>query len=83
MLAPVLTFHAPAHTPRRFWQCQPPGYTAPPEAKKTVTFTVTQTIPKVTKAQVKSDALASGMEDEVNAAVAGGWPAPGAAASQP
>ncbi len=43
--------------PRRFWQCQPPGSTAPPEAaaEKTVTITVTQNLPGVPAAKVKSD----------------------------
>jgi hypothetical protein len=32
---------------RRFWQCQPPGYTAPPEGRGKVTIRMTQDLPKV------------------------------------
>jgi hypothetical protein len=40
------THTRPAHA-ARFWQCQPPGYTAPPEGRGKVTVRMTQNLPKV------------------------------------
>jgi hypothetical protein len=66
---------APPLRPRRFWQCQPAGYTAPPEAKLTVTITVIQTLPGIAAANVSTSALESGMQAEINKKLAGGPPA--------
>jgi hypothetical protein len=49
----------PRPHPRRFWQCQPPGYTAPPEGRAKVTITITQNLPGVPASAIDTSKWAS------------------------
>jgi hypothetical protein len=50
----------------RFWQCQPAGYTAPPEGRTKVSVSVRQNLPKVPAFAINTGALASGFQFELN-----------------
>jgi hypothetical protein len=55
------------HPPLRFWQCQPPGYTAPPEsARQTVSFSFTLDVTNVAWADIDASAMAAAMQTEIN-----------------
>jgi hypothetical protein len=52
--------------PARFWQCQPPGYTAPPEGRAKLSIAVTQRLPGVPASAIDTGALATGFQFELN-----------------